>query len=553
MSVLETIPARMLNEVVYCPRLYAIEHLFGEWAESPETLDGKRVHARVDRPQRSGLPAPEDLDDLPADLVQRRSVLLSNEDLGMVARLDLVDVSQDEVVPVDFKRGSSPDLPEQAWLPERVQVCAQVLLLRAHGYTVPHGVLWFAGARRRVVVDVTDELVAATLQARDTARSIALDGRLPAPLVDSPKCRGCSLAGICLPDEHATLTGARDTPVRPLMPPRDDGVPLYVTGYGVKLGQRGGELVVRSRDGERGRARYEDTSRVVLQGEVSVSTAVLRELASRDIPLTVHSRGGWFYGAFHPASGKNVQTRIAQHAAAQSRDQTLALARGFVAAKIHNQRTLLRRNARSAARPALAAMQDALADLDDTETLDQLRGLEGYAARSYFGAFAEMIRSPLQDTIRFKGRNRRPPRDPVNALLSFAYACLARELTTVCHQVGLDAWVGYLHRPRAGRPSLALDLMEEFRPIIADSAVLTAINKGEVQPDHFILHPTGVSLPKPGKKVFIRAFARRIEGLVTHPVFGSRLSYRRVLEVQVRLLGQVLRGELDTYPGFRVR
>ena len=177
MSVLETIPARMLNEVVYCPRLYAIEHLFGEWAESPETLDGKRVHARVDRPQRSGLPAPEDLDDLPADLVQRRSVLLSNEDLGMVARLDLVDVSQDEVVPVDFKRGSSPDLPEQAWLPERVQVCAQVLLLRAHGYTVPHGVLWFAGARRRVVVDVTDELVAATLQARDTARSIALDGR----------------------------------------------------------------------------------------------------------------------------------------------------------------------------------------------------------------------------------------------------------------------------------------------------------------------------------------------------------------------------------------
>jgi CRISPR-associated protein Cas1 len=164
-----------------------------------------------------------------------------------------------------------------------------------------------------------------------------------------------------------------------------------------------------------------------------------------------------------------------------------------------------------------------------------------------------MVRGPLRETFRFDGRNRRPPRDPVNALLSFAYACLARELTAVLHGIGLDPFVGFLHQPRYGRPALALDLMEEFRPIVADSVVITAINNNEVGPSDFLVRPTGVALTDRGRRAFIQTLERRLDELATHPVFDVRLSYRRILEVQARLLAKVLLGEIDEYPEYRVR
>lgn len=432
-------------------------------------------------------------------------------------------------------------------------MAAQVLLLRAHGYTVPHGELYFAGSHTRVRVEVDDALEAQVLAARDEARRIIAQRRLPPPLIDSPRCQGCSLAGICLPDEHHMLTGAREAPARPLMPPRDDGVPLFVVGHGIKLGQSGGELVARDKNGERGRARYEDTSEVVLSGNASVTTAVLRALAARGVPLTVQSQGGWFYGSFQPPAGKNVAMRIAQHRVAADPRASLPLAQAMIWAKIRNQRTLLRRNGQPTDAAALSQLQSLADDLSSADNLDTLRGLEGMAARIYFGALPSMLRADLPVDFDFHGRNRRPPRDPINALLSFAYAMLVRTCTTVCHRVGFDAWVGFLHQPRAGRPSLALDLMEEFRPVLADSAVITAVNKGILQPSHFKIHPTGCSLTDAGRTAFIRVVSQRMDQLVTHPVFGSRLGYRRIIEVQARILGKVLLGELDVYRGFVVR
>ena len=138
-------------------------------------------------------------------------------------------------------------------------------------------------------------------------------------------------------------------------------------------------------------------------------------------------------------------------------------------------------------------------------------------------------------------------------MLSFAYACLARELTTTLHGVGLDPWVGFLHQPRPGRAALALDLIEEFRPIVADSTVLSAINNGVVGPDDFLVRTTGVSLRKAGRGRFIETLERRLDEMATHPTFGTRLSYRRILEVQARLLGKVCLGDLDRYPPFLVR
>lgn len=153
----------------------------------------------------------------------------------------------------------------------------------------------------------------------------------------------------------------------------------------------------------------------------------------------------------------------------------------------------------------------------------------------------------------FARRNRRPPRDPVNALLSFAYSLLAKECTMACHAVGFDPFVGFYHQPRFGRPALALDVMEPFRPLLADSAVITAINTRMVTGDDFLRAGEAVALTPSGRKGFLRAFEQRMDQLVTHPVFGYRVSYRRVLEVQVRLLARVVTAEIATYPSFETR
>ena len=236
----------------------------------------------------------------------------------------------------------------------------------------------------------------------------------------------------------------------------------------------------------------------------------------------------------------------------------LRLARALVAGKIRNQRTMLQRNHVEPPASALVQMKCAMDDAERAESLDELLGIEDNAARVYFQNFGGMIKSddPFGESelnFDFNHRNRRPPRDPINALLSLAYSVLSKDLTIVCHAVGFDPFLGFYHQPRFGRAALALDLMEPFRPLIADSAVLNAVNTRMVAPGDFVRAGNSVSLTPSGRKAFFRAFEQRMDTLVTHPVFGYRINYRRVLEIQARLLARVLTGELGTYPVFTTR
>lgn len=564
------IPARMLNELSYCPRLFALEWLQGEWADSADTEDGRLVHRRVDREGGAPLPTPRALrlatdgdsrdgagepepNEVPPEIRATRSVLLGDPRLGIIARIDLLESGGGDLRPIDYKRGSPPDNAHGAWLPERVQVAAQVLLLRAHGYTCDGGVLYFAEAKRRVDVPLDGELADIVRELRDEARRLMRAASLPPPLRGSPKCPRCSLVGICLPDESWRIQDPR-AEVRPMIPARDDGVPLYVRQHGGMIGKDHEEIVVKDgARGEVGRARLVETTRLVVLGNATVTTPLLRELAERDIPVSFHSYGGWFSGVLVPASGKNVLTRMAQFRAAMDEHKGMEIARAFVETKIQNARVLLRRNGEGVPPEVIGRMKELAAATAAAPSIDALMGVEGAAARAYFQHFGKMIRGPARGRFQMEGRNRRPPRDPVNALLSFAYACLVREITHILVGVGLDAWVGFLHQPRPGRPALALDLMEEFRPILADSVVLTAINNGIVQEGDFIERPVGVALTPNGRKAFLQCWERRLDELANHPVYDVRLSYRRIIEVQARMLGKVLLGEIEQYPGFRVR
>lgn len=554
------IPARMLNEHVYCPRLAYLEWVQGEWADSADTVEGRSRHRRVDKPA-GDLPKPTaeaaepaDADELPR--IHARSITLSSNKLGLIAKLDLVEGEGMTVTPVDYKRGKRPHVPHGVYDPERVQVCAQGLLLREHGYDCDEGAIYYVESRERVRVPFDDELLALTRRSLGELRASAAGGRIPPPLVDSPKCARCSLAVICLPDELNALHAA-DAPPRPLAVPQVEALPLYVQQFNAKLARKGDVLEVSKDDKLLASARIAEVSQVVLMGNVYVTTPCLQTLMERQIPVTWHSFGGWFYGHSLGHGHKNVELRTAQYKASFDPAHCLRIARGVVAAKIANCRTLLRRNWKPEEKPerALQDMKRLLEQARRCDTLESLLGIEGQAAAIYFANFRELIvrGDDASFAFDFTTRNRRPPTDAVNAMLSLAYALLARGLTVTLQAVGFDPFRGFYHQPRYGRPALALDLMEPFRPLLADSCVLNAINNGEVRPADFISAAGSVNLHPDGRKRFIAGFERRLDQEIIHPLFGYRLSYRRLLELQCRLFGRHLLGELAEYPNFTTR
>jgi CRISPR-associated protein Cas1 len=353
--------------------------------------------------------------------------------------------------------------------------------------------------------------VAATLATVEDARRVAISGRIPPPLVDSPKCPRCSLVGICLPDEtRALLHGPREgepdgveqlalfgesepvmedrapRDVRRLIPAADDLRPLYVTGYGFTVGKSGGLLQVKEKGSLVQEARLNDVSQVNVFGSVTVTSGAVQALSELERPISYFTMGGWFYGMTTALGLKNVFLRREQFRRADDEPFCLRIARAMVATKIRNQRTLLQRNHVEPPARALEAMKRLAKQALGAGELESLLGIEGTAAHYYFGHFGGMVKvdeGEARPVFDFTRRNRRPPRDPVNALLSLGYSLLVRDLTIVCHVIGFDPFIGFYHQPRFGRPALPLDLMEGFRPLIVDSAVLSAINTRMVTPD----------------------------------------------------------------------
>jgi CRISPR-associated protein Cas1 len=568
------IPVRMVNEFVYCPRLAYLEWVQGEFAHNAYTAEGAIRHKAVDK---GGGVLPE----APAEdaRIHARSVSLSSVHLGITAKLDLVEGDGVRVTPVDYKRGKRPHVAAGAYDPERVQLCAQGLLLREHGFECDEGVLYFAESRERVRIAFDEALIELTLSAIHGLRGVAMSGHIPPPLEDSPKCPRCSLVGICMPDELRYMARPEAEP-RPLFPALEAGLPLYVQSPRAFVRKDGERFVIEVEKATAAEARIGEVSQVAVFGSTMLSSSALHECFRRDIPVSWHTYGGWFIGHTVGTGHRNVETRMHQYRASFDPQVCLRLARGWVHAKISNCRTMLRRNWRGTAqwesdaegedesmdrapeqseagmpRELVLGLREDMEHAKAARSIESLLGIEGAAANRYFRNFASLLRVDDGPSLQFDfmGRNRRPPRDPINALLSFAYAMLTREWTIVLSAVGLDPYLGFYHQPRYGRPALALDMMEPFRPLLADSTVLMAVNNGEVRPTDFVRAAGSCNLNESGRKRFIAAFERRMSQEVTHPIFRYRLSYRRLLEVQARLLIRTLSGEIPEYPNFVTR
>jgi CRISPR-associated protein Cas1 len=313
---------------------------------------------------------------------------------------------------------------------------------------------------------------------------------------------------------------------------------------------------------------------VIVMGEVTLTASALHLLLEKNIEIHFLNHYGTFKGRLTPGLSKNSLLRLAQHRAHNDLPKRCELARRFVIGKLSNQRTMLQRYNRRQTNPLfeqeieqLAAIIRQLAALstegEATHTLvtgdtgiegtplETILGLEGAGSAAYFHCFANMLTD--QQQWPFAGRVKRPPTDPVNALLSYGYALLTSQVASAVQIVGFDQFVGYLHSSAYGRPALALDLMEEFRPIIVDSVVLTLLNNRMLVKDDFLVELGAYRLKKEPRKVFLTRFEERLNEEITHPIFGNKVKYRRCIELQARLVAKYLTGEISEYLPFITR
>jgi CRISPR-associated protein Cas1 len=325
---------------------------------------------------------------------------------------------------------------------------------------------------------------------------------------------------------------------------------LYVTEPGARIEKEYRRLLVTKEDEVLLRVPLSRVSEVVLVGWTGATTPALLALLDAGIGLTFVSRTGQLRGRLVPPTAKNIPLRHKQYERATDEGFCLEMARAIVGGKLRNERTLARRLCRGHDEIDVASVEEitaAIKQVDDALDMDTLRGLEGAGARAYFRVFREALALEWG----FEKRVRRPPGDPVNAMLSLGYTLLGQNMMTALEVVGLDPYDGFFHADKYGRPALALDLVEEFRSVIVDSVVLTIVNKRMLTPDDFRPGPKGgVILRRSGLREFLGQYTARLQTEVIHPLVGRRLTYQKCFEVQARLLRKVIEGQAEAYSPF---
>ena len=337
---------------------------------------------------------------------------------------------------------------------------------------------------------------------------------------------------------------------------------LFVTTQGAYLRLEGETLCVEIEQQKKLQVPLHHLGSIAVFGDIMLTPALLRRCASDGRSVVFLDRNGAFGARLEgPVSG-NILLRQAQYQAAQDNDTALRLARACVAGKLRNSRHVLLRGARDAKsdddaqalRQATRLLAGHLRKLPAAGNLDVVRGLEGDSARVYFGVLAALMRSDQRESFQFVGRNRRPPRDSFNALLSFIYTLLTHDCRSALEGVGLDPQLGFLHKVRPGRPGLALDLVEEFRAAIADRLTLTLINRGQINSKHFEPRPGGaVYLNDEGRKTVLTAYQQRKQEELLHPLLEQNTPIGLLPHVQARLLARTLRGDMGNYLPFLIR
>lgn len=528
---MELIPISLVAHHAFCPRRAWLEAA-GEKADSYAMTAGVLAHTATDDPSTER-----------GD--RHRAIDVSHSEWGIIGRVDTVERRDGQLEVVEYK-ATPVRRKTEVTQPMRIQLALQTACLEEMGYHASRCSIYFTTQRRHLPVNLDSADMENARAEVDRTRETVVSLIAPEPLSDDVRCMGCSHAGVCLPEERE-----QEPVVRRIHAADPDGGIVHLATAGSRAFLRAGRLRVSLRSEELDSLPLEQIAGLVVYGNIDLSSALIRELLWRGLTIVWCSGTGRVIGWSHTANTPNGLARVQQHQA--SAEGRVELARAFIAAKIAGQATLLRRN--GDAQATVSCLRRLQRKAQEAERVDILTGIEGQAAALYFADFPTMLRRPQGDTFLngWAGRFGRGAFDPVNVALNYVYGVITAEVIRAITSCGLDPHAGFLHSSARNKPALALDLMEEFRAPLGDAVVLSAVNNREISDSDFTTALGSCRLRDSGRRALLSAYERRVETEFTHPVFKYKITWRRAIEVQARMVLGYLDGSQRRYRGVTTR
>ncbi|BAU42503.1 CRISPR-associated protein Cas4/endonuclease Cas1 fusion [Leptolyngbya sp. O-77] len=532
----ETLRVNALHALAYCPRLFYLEEVEELYTQDDAVFAGRRLHAELERDEG------DDWEEL----------VLESAELGLRGKVDALRNRDGQTIPYEHKRGRcyrDREGKAQAWESDRLQILAYACLIEAaRKIPIQEGRIRYHADNVVVKVILTDTGRQEVREAVQRARALRQSTERPPITTNERLCVRCSLSPVCLPEETRYTQDPERHPVR-LFPEDDDREIIHITEVGTMVGKSGEQLKISPREKPPVTLPGRQVGQLVIHSFAQVSTQALYFCAEQDIGVHFISGGGRYLGSLDTRQG-SIQRRVRQYRALSNPEFCLELARKLVLCRGESQRKFLMRGRRGSEAEnetlnrTIDQMQRVLKQVPQASALDSLLGLEGNVAALYWQAVPTMLSQNAPPEFHFVSRNRRPPKDRFNALISFGYALLLKDIVNAILVVGLEPALGFYHQPRTQAPPLALDLMEIFRVPLVDLAVMGSVNRNQwdVETD-FDIRGEQVLLSSSGRRKFIDLYERRKEESWKHPALGYSLTYRRLLELEVRLLEKEWSGE----------
>jgi CRISP-associated protein Cas1 len=542
----DTIRVSALHALAYCRRLFYLEEVEELYTQDAAVFAGRRLHVEIEKSEDE----------------EWEELFLTSEELGLRGRVDAIRTRDGQTIPYEHKRGRAyrdENKQPQAWESDKLQVLAYACLLESSlKITVKEGRIRYHADNVLVHIPLDDAGRTAVRDAIKQAKQLRQSTARP-PVTDNERlCTRCSLAPVCLPEE-ARLAHEREwQPIR-LFPEDDDRQIIHVLEPGTTVGKTGEQIKIVRRGQPVETHPIHQVGQLVLHSFSQISTQTLYLCAHHNIGVHFISGGGRYLGSFDTRQG-SIQRRVRQYTALSNSETCLELAQKLVICRGQGQRKFLMRGMRGKAdvpevlKKAIKQMQLLLKQVPKAKSLESLLGMEGNLAASYFNALPCLISPDVSQELRFANRNRRPPKDRFNSLLCFGYALLLKDVISAILTVGLEPALGFYHQPHTQSPPLGLDLIEIFRVPLVDMPIMASVNRGQwdVVSD-FDVRGEQVWLSEAGKRKFVEIYERRKQETWKHPVTEYSLTYRRLLELEVRLLEKEWCGEGGLFAQLVVR